>query len=1331
MSESGVLSRNPSVSRQGTRPVLTSRTTAQEDEWVNTALGVPMESTSMEDESEDEDQTDPQIQAPVNVAVVTDIAQSQALAINAQLGEAGDDDDIEALKEVLARHSQCIPAESKTFRLGGGWVQHIDDLARIPKPEARQAKVNGIKDVLNAVAQRRTDLLAAIRAVAAKPNPSDEVKGALAMASTTLHSLTMHLPAYFQDPYVERELQRRLKTLASTPEEKAQLLEKAKLSFVDPDGNPKLDANGKPVGDGLRAAFKETIDKIGTRDFDRQNFYFDAITTAISPEDGKRLYEANDRLVEQGQLILDTGGTLRDVQAMLSKTGVPEDWWPPRLVESLQAWRKTERAMQEERVSQLVEQKKPDFSTTEGIMSFFLSEMPELGSKVCEFFKHDEIAEATKGLLDGIKSGFDTGAVGFAALESLDFDELEPTTRQKLLDGLEKGMSVLEGALNSTCAVLGIAKDLGADHLASAIPGLSIAACGVNLALAIKKLGEHTAIRVQTGMMKGEAFKALGNADITDGGAFIQALGNEINGRNKQITKDGIEVTTSSMDLAGSIAGTFGGHYGLIAKGALKITSTAITYGSKVVFTNIDWSEADRAKALLKEAQAGNPVARIQIFEESNLYAKMYICVLCRDKVSLALKFVDQRGIEESDLSTPMSLKILREALLASADQKDENDIDDSRVMENLGKIGKGLKAIGSGAKALGSKAKEATKDRKPIYSPILLPFDPDTALTEAGWRETKKVALKAGLYDEETGVGDAMANFQSALKKITETITAGVKLDPTTKAGKTAQENFLATLAALRGVIGALDRCEPTQNPDGEKAHPEMAAYIVAALKKARTQYNVLDAKMSELGLKDAGWTPRGIGAPLNAAAWKANWADAVVKACLPKEDGGVADGLDALAKAEAAILANAKDPAEQRKARLKAADVLNDLIGACKQAWAQARGVPAMLTEVDRTLKATGARRIEIDQALAPTVWSGMPPVDKPVDVTAPKWKAFWASAVKAGVALPDDGGLLSALQTLDTRAQAVADAATGKPKLKARIDFGIAVGKVIVAERKLLSTQRDICKPLKDYIQNIHLRALQLQAAFSEQRDQIAFLVVGGTTVAGWTQTYANATNVGALPPAKSGAKAFEKSLGEYETAYRKMQTAVTGKKFGDALKQATLARQALNEADKAVWQKLQTADGYSSNKQMGPYLEKLRKDIADYLKDGELTAALGGRAKGAAFVAGPFTMDASAWDKIKKSAVSNGVLIDSKTGVTDALNKCKKSLASLIAENTAKKPDQKKIDKARATAVEDANRLVAVTGSLGALAPDSTAWQDYAKAAKKFAEDHLTNVTNRKS
>ena len=221
MSESSVLSRGRSVSAP---PVLTRRTTAQEDEWVNKTLGVSTEI----DSSEDEDQTDPQIQAPVDVTLVTDIAQSQVLVINAQLGEGGDDedgdDDIEALKEVLARHSQCVPAEAKMFRLGGGWIQHIDDLARITKPEARRAKVNGIKDVLNAVAQRRTDLSLAIKAVEGKPNPSDEVKGALALAKTTLHSLTMHLPGYFQDPYVERELERRLKTLGSTPEEKAKLL---------------------------------------------------------------------------------------------------------------------------------------------------------------------------------------------------------------------------------------------------------------------------------------------------------------------------------------------------------------------------------------------------------------------------------------------------------------------------------------------------------------------------------------------------------------------------------------------------------------------------------------------------------------------------------------------------------------------------------------------------------------------------------------------------------------------------------------------------------------------------------------------------------------------------------------------------------------------------------------------------------------------------------------------------------------------------------------------------------------------------------------------------
>jgi hypothetical protein len=1267
---------------------------------------------------------------PIDVNQLTATAKTQGLVGDALLASLPQDDDIDALRDVLTQHKDRVPTETKVFKLGRGWLEHIDDLARIQKPEERQKKVKEIQDVLNAVATRRKDLTDAIDAVAARPNPSEDMQEALKFARTTLSTISVHLPFYFQDPYVEKELQRRLKTLAASPEEKAELLKKAKAGFVDSDGTPVVDDNGNPVGDGLRDTFKGVIEKIGTRDFDRQNYYFDQITGSISPEDGKKLYQANDYLVEQGQLILDCGGTLRDVQQMLAKTGVPEDWWPPRLVENLQAWRKTERALQQERVGNLIEKKKPDLDSVEGIMDFMFSELPELGASVCEFFDDNEIAKAVKELLDGIKDGFETGAVGLSALKSLDFDELEPTTRQKLLNGLEKAMSNLEGALNSASASLNIAKDLGAQHLAAVIPGLSIAACGVNLALAIKKLSEHTAVKVQTHLMKNDAFKALGNAQMTDGGAFLETLGNEINGRNTQISKDGIEVTTSSMDLAGSIAGTAGGHFGLAAQAGLKITSTAITYGSKVVFTNIDWSEADRAKKMLKEARAGNPVARMQIFKESNLYAKMYICVLARDANPLALKFIDQRGIEESDLSTPMSLKILREALLASADQKDENDIDDSRTMENLGKIGKFGKFVGKGAKALGNKAKEVTKDRKIAYKSVLLPYDPDKALTRAEWDKTKKIAVGAGLYDEATGVGDALADYESALAKVSGLITAGKELNPETKDGKKAQENFLAVLEALATVQGAVDGCTATINPDGKQPHPEMASYVAAMLKTARAKYNMLDQTMVDLGLKNPAWKAPASGPELDAAIWKKNWADAVLRACLPEWDGDVGTALDAVAKAEADIV-KAKDAEAKRKARLAAVDALNDTIAGAKQCWGLARGVTNMLANVDKVLKAAGDRRIALDKELAPDTWQGMPKVDPPEAVTAAKWQSFWDSAVKAGMCVKDDGGVLAATLEMEKRFKAAADAQAGKPKLKARQDYGIAIGKLIVARNKLLTVQRDVAKPIKDYVENIYQHGLTMQQELSSQRDQVAFLTIGGATVAGWKQSYGNAIEAGAVPPAKAGAKALEKGLGAYEAAIGKMQIAVKAKKFQEARKQAVLAKVGLDEADVAVWQKLLTADGYATNKQMSGYLGRIRTGIMEFLDAEELKQALSGTATGANFTAGKFTLDPKAFSTTKAAAIENGVIADTKTGTSGALEKCQKSLAELIKANTATKPDQGTIDKARKTAVADANALLAVVKKLAALAPDNKVWKGYAESAVTVATDHLKNVTDRKN
>src|SRR5205823_2629849 len=100
---------------------------------------------------------------------------------------------------------------------------------------------------------------------------------------------------------------------------------------------------------------------------------------------------------------------------------------------------------------------------------------------------------------------------------------------------------------------------------------------------------------------------------------------------------------------------------------AIKITGKVIEYGGKIVFAGIEWNEAKKVKSLIKEAQAGNPVARIQLMEDSSRCAKMYIAVLAREGHPLATEFIVKRGYTEADFNDATSLKIIREAMMSSA----------------------------------------------------------------------------------------------------------------------------------------------------------------------------------------------------------------------------------------------------------------------------------------------------------------------------------------------------------------------------------------------------------------------------------------------------------------------------------------------------------------------------------------------------------------------------------------------------------------------------------------------------------------------------------------
>ena len=98
------------------------------------------------------------------------------------------------------------------------------------------------------------------------------------------------------------------------------------------------------------------------------------------------------------------------------------------------------------------------------------------------------------------------------------------------------------------------------------------------------------------------------------------------------------------------------------------------------MFAGIDWGIAEQAKKFIQEAQAGNPIARMELMENSGLYAKMYIAILAKEKHKLALVFVEQRGFDEEAVMRPsVSLKILREAMLEPTPiRKDETQVADN-----------------------------------------------------------------------------------------------------------------------------------------------------------------------------------------------------------------------------------------------------------------------------------------------------------------------------------------------------------------------------------------------------------------------------------------------------------------------------------------------------------------------------------------------------------------------------------------------------------------------------------------------------------------------------
>ena len=486
------------------------------------------------------------------------------------------------------------------------------------------------------------------------------------------------------------------------------------------------------------------------RGADRSSVFFDAGRSgvAMSLDDQNTVHAANTELAKLGSGILNNGGTYKQVQALMRKSGLGEEQWPPELVQAVQAWRKTQRALNAERVQVLLSKQPADIkldgetvaSTTETIatLSQLVAAGGELSQALAEIQKLAEEArkkaeEAAKSATDTVSAaghtakstdtkpatdtaaasstaitaaawvnGIGSGVDGIAGMVQMVQAAIEFYTvltddempgRKKFLALLGVSLDALGAAARTGKDAMQMAKDFGGtavhDLMARVVPGLNIAVASIELAKSSKKLAESMDGLNKAGAVKRDALASFAGDDGDE--AAVNVFSNDKRAAKTKVAKSGVETGANAIELSGAIATTAGGAHGAAAGAALSISAGTIKLGSKVIFAGIDWSAAQKAKKTLEEAKAGNYQAQVEVFDDLNFYAKMYLAIMVKEKNPQAAKYLVNQGIEEGDLDGATSLGILRDHLMESAEQSNDLDVDDTMISKIVGAGGKAV----------------------------------------------------------------------------------------------------------------------------------------------------------------------------------------------------------------------------------------------------------------------------------------------------------------------------------------------------------------------------------------------------------------------------------------------------------------------------------------------------------------------------------------------------------------------------------------------------------------------------------------------------------------
>lgn len=429
---------------------------------------------------------------------------------------------------------------------------------------------------------------------------------------------------------------------------------------------------------------------------------------------------ATKTIIERAYEMLDYRATPEEVEKAMEH--IPPGFWPPQLVEDLQAWRHVEREFIWEKVNDVEKdlaksadgmldkvdtEKKGGFGSQDvkAILGTIGDVTALLGASgtVAKAFSKVELKSINLFLKEAKHSANIVAKVKQRSQKVNKKGKTEKTDPMKNLKPAEKALIVaqiadLVSAFGKISQIANVSP-AGKAFVEQVCPALSIFGYATETVV-------FTKAAIDSDKARKQVVKELENIKGLKKKALQAAFENEKSKRNQDLAHKSVHAIGRATITGGAIASVVG-PTGAIASVPIKFVGKSIEVGNKIVMAGIDWKKAKKAQKTKKEARAGSYPARRKIFKDSNSYAKMFIAMAAKKGDEDAKNFIVSRGLTDVDFSDPMSAKIVREALLKKSGQVDDEE--NESFFHNLA----GIFAGPTAKKKLRAKKKNKSKKEK------------------------------------------------------------------------------------------------------------------------------------------------------------------------------------------------------------------------------------------------------------------------------------------------------------------------------------------------------------------------------------------------------------------------------------------------------------------------------------------------------------------------------------------------------------------------------------------------------------------------------------------